>query len=64
MGRPAAPGIELCGNCRVLLKPYIRTMYVYPLPLVESLSAKDQAIKKLQIIQNKAINYPPISSVH
>ena len=32
MGRPAAPGIEVCGNCRVLLKPYIRTMYVYPFP--------------------------------
>ena len=30
MGRPAAPGIKVCGNCRVLLKPYIRTMYVYP----------------------------------
>ena len=35
MGRPAAPGIEVCGNCRVLLKPYIRTMYVYPFPEVE-----------------------------
>ena len=30
MGRPAAPGVKVCGNCCVLLKPYIRTMYVYP----------------------------------
>ena len=29
-GHPAAAGIKVCGNCRVLLKPYIRTMYVYP----------------------------------